>query len=253
MPALIGAITLAGRRWGPAVAGWLSGFPIVTGPILLFVALEQGPQFAATTATGALAGGIAWMTFALSYAWAALYLPWYAALFLSLCGWFAVGVVLVLAAPTFAWIVGLVAGAVLLVPHIFPRFSGALGVTRSASSEIFVRMAAGGLLTIAVTRFSSTLGPAFSGLFAVFPVMGIVLAAFSHRASGKLFTIHLLRGMVSGFYGFTVFCLTLALYLAASGIAAGFLLALGLSLTVHFAVLWFTRRVRLGMPTQQTR
>ena len=56
VPGLIGGITLAGRRWGPAVAGWLSGFPVVTGPILLFVALEQGPQFASTTAAAALAG-----------------------------------------------------------------------------------------------------------------------------------------------------------------------------------------------------
>ena len=71
VPALIGAITLAGRRWGPAVAGWLSGFPVVTGPILFFVALKQGPQFASDTAAGALAGSVAWLSFALGYAWAA--------------------------------------------------------------------------------------------------------------------------------------------------------------------------------------
>jgi hypothetical protein len=34
VPLLIYLVTLAGRRWGPAVAGWLSAFPIVAGPIL---------------------------------------------------------------------------------------------------------------------------------------------------------------------------------------------------------------------------
>ena len=33
VPALIYAVTLAGRRWGPDVAGWLSAFPILSGPI----------------------------------------------------------------------------------------------------------------------------------------------------------------------------------------------------------------------------
>ncbi len=46
VPALIWAITLAAHRWGPAVGGWLSGFPVVSGPILLFLVLERGPDFA---------------------------------------------------------------------------------------------------------------------------------------------------------------------------------------------------------------
>ena len=47
VPSLIYAVTLVGRRWGPGVAGWMSAFPIVSGPILLTVTLEQGAAFAA--------------------------------------------------------------------------------------------------------------------------------------------------------------------------------------------------------------
>jgi hypothetical protein len=46
VPLLIYLVTLAGRRWGPAVAGWLSAFPIVAGPILFALTLEQGAAFA---------------------------------------------------------------------------------------------------------------------------------------------------------------------------------------------------------------
>jgi len=45
VPALLAAISMAGKRWGPGVAGWLAGFPSLTGPILLFLALERGPEF----------------------------------------------------------------------------------------------------------------------------------------------------------------------------------------------------------------
>jgi len=54
VPALIGAVTLAGRRWGATVAGWLSAFPIVSGPILYFIALDQGAAFVARAAVGTL-------------------------------------------------------------------------------------------------------------------------------------------------------------------------------------------------------
>ena len=70
VPSLIYAVTLAGRRWGPAVAGWLSAFPIVAGPILLAISLEQGAAFAAAAAEGTLMAVLAIIVFSLTYAWA---------------------------------------------------------------------------------------------------------------------------------------------------------------------------------------
>ena len=53
-PLLILLATLAGRRWGPAVGGWLAGLPLTSGPVSLILALEQGPEFAARAALGTL-------------------------------------------------------------------------------------------------------------------------------------------------------------------------------------------------------
>ncbi|RON08058.1 hypothetical protein BK659_17630 [Pseudomonas brassicacearum] len=44
IPGFLLLISLAGKRWGPSVAGWLSGLPVVVGPILFFLAVEQGPH-----------------------------------------------------------------------------------------------------------------------------------------------------------------------------------------------------------------
>jgi hypothetical protein len=70
VPSLIYLVTLAGRRWGPNAAGWLSALPIVAGPILLTMAIEQGSGFVATAAAHTLIAVIAVLVFCLAYAWA---------------------------------------------------------------------------------------------------------------------------------------------------------------------------------------
>lgn len=199
-------------------------------------------------AAGALGGGLAWLSFSISYAWAATHMSWPPALLISLSAYLVVGMALILFAPPLALIVVMVVVAVVLVPLGFPRLTQPIGPATTSSIELFARMLAAGVMTVSVTHLSPVLGPDFSGLFAVFPVMGIVLAAFSHRASGNMFTIHLLRSMVYGFYAFTAFCLTVALSVYAIGITGGFALALCFSLAVHLCTLWLMQRVRQRVP-----
>src|SRR5439155_21324459 len=63
-PALIAIATLAGRRFGPSIGGWLVGLPFTSGPVSLFLALEQGTSFAAAAASGSIAGAAASALFA---------------------------------------------------------------------------------------------------------------------------------------------------------------------------------------------
>jgi hypothetical protein len=83
-PVLIGLVSLAGRRWGPAVSGWLIGLPLTSGPVSLFLALEQGKSFAATAAVGTLLGQISTALFCLAYSWLSFRLNW---LWSMLIGW----------------------------------------------------------------------------------------------------------------------------------------------------------------------
>src|SRR5689334_13280526 len=93
LPSLICGLTLAGRRWGPSVAGWLSGLPIVAGPILFFISMEQGREFGASAAAGTLCGLVPVLTFIVTYAWSATRNSWAVSV---VCGWlaYAAGVVL---------------------------------------------------------------------------------------------------------------------------------------------------------------
>src|SRR4051794_19408622 len=70
-PGLVTATTLAGRRWGPRMAGWLGGLPVVVAPILLAITLEHGRAFGSRAAAGALLGLLSLTGFVLAYGWGA--------------------------------------------------------------------------------------------------------------------------------------------------------------------------------------
>jgi hypothetical protein len=233
VPSLICAITLASRRWGPAVGGWLSGFPVVSAPVLFFFAVDQGAQFAATAAVATLSAVLAVFLFSLGYAWTAARTHWLPSLLAGLAGYFAaVGVLSLLGPPV--WVSApLVYATVALAPRLFPATAAAPRAPASSHGELALRMAAGAALVLALTYFASDLGPRLSGLFAMFPVLGTVLAVFSHRQAGAPFTISLLRGMTVGYYAFTTFCLVLALALPVMSVGAAFALALAVATAVQ--------------------
>lgn len=230
VPALIAGVTLAGRRWGPAVAGWLSAFPVVSAPILFFIALDQGAGFAAV---GTLSAVLAILAFGLSYAWAATRCGWGVSLLTGFVAYLAAVSGLSLWRPALWPAACAVLAALLLAPRLFPVAATAAAQASAKSKDIHWRMTAGAILVLLVTHFSSRLGPQLSGVFAMFPVMSSVLVVFSHRHAGAGFAINMLRGMVLGYYAFGVFCLSLSLALPALGLGAAFLVALAGALLVQ--------------------
>ena len=63
-PIIIGSASLAGRKWGPAVSGWIVGMPLTSGPVIFFVALSHESAFAANAALGVLSGGLSLVAYA---------------------------------------------------------------------------------------------------------------------------------------------------------------------------------------------
>lgn len=232
VPALIALVTLAGRRWGPAVAGWLSAFPVVAGPILLFIAIEQGAAFAEAAAIGTLSAVLGMLAFGLSYAWAATRLPWPLSLALAYVGYAAAVVVLDWWAATLLEATLVVLAGLWLAPRGYPVLKLVPASVKPAN-DMLLRMVSGALLVLLVTHFAARLGPGLSGILAMFPVMGTVLALFTHRSAGAAAVIQLLRGMVLGFYAFGTFCVVLALTLPATGTTIAFMSALAAAALVQ--------------------
>ena len=237
VPSLIALVTLAGRRWGPAIAGWLSAFPIVAGPILLAIALEQGAAFAAVAAANTLMAVLAILVFSVAYARNARRGMPRAMLAALLAYGLAVVVLQTLTLPLWAGFIAVLAG-LLVAPYLFGPAPQQTPASGKPANDLPWRMLAGAILALSVTYAASALGPRLSGLFAMFPVMSTVLVGFSHRANGPGFAVALLRGMIKGYVAFAVFCVTLSPLLQQRSIGMAFLLATGAALLVQFAMKW---------------
>jgi len=237
VPSLIALVTLAGRRWGPAIAGWLSAFPIVAGPILLAIALEQGAAFAAVAAANTLMAVLAILVFSIVYARNARRGMPRAMLAALLAYSLAVVVLQALTLPLWAGFIAVLAG-LLVAPMLFGPAPQETPASGRPANDLPWRMLAGAVLALSVTYAASALGPRLSGLFAMFPVMSTVLVGFSHRANGPGFAVALLRGMIKGYVAFAVFCVTLSPLLRHQSIGTAFLLATGAALLVQLAMKW---------------
>jgi len=235
VPAFLAVISYAGRRWGPQVAGWLAGFPSLTGPILLFLALERGPAFTAQAAVLALSSVFSAVSFGVAYAWACRRWPWYGSLACGYAAWTAAVELLVRLPLTAPGSLALSLATLFAAPRLFPRAQGQWGSRALPAQELLLRMGAGAAMVLAVTGAAEALGPAWTGLFAAFPVMSTVLAVFSHRANGPGFVVAMLRAMVGGFYAYLTYCLCVALLLERLGFGATFAIAVGATVVVQGA------------------
>jgi len=233
VPAFLAVISFAGRRWGPGVAGWLGGFPSLTGPVLFFLALERGPEFTAHAAVLSLSAVFSAVSFGMAYAWACMRLPWYGALLCAYAAWTLAVNLLVHLPLTAAWSLGIALLTLFVAPRIFPRAHGQWGRQPLPAQELLLRMAAGAAMVLAVTGTAEALGPAWTGLFSAFPVMSTVLAVFSQRANGPGFVVAMLRAMIGGFYAYISYCLCVALLLDRWGIAATFVTAVVAAVVVQ--------------------
>lgn len=236
VPSLIFSVTLVGRKWGPGVAGWLSAFPIVSGPILLAISLEQGATFAATAAKSTLLAVVAILVFSIAYAWASYRCSMRDSMICALSGYALTVAGLQAVHPSLIFCFCIVICALLISPQCFPDIEVSTPHVVSSSSDLPWRMLAGAVLVLTVTFTASHIGPRLSGFLAMFPVMSTVLVGFSHVRSGRAFAITLLRGAVSGYYAFAVFCLTLSILLAQQPIAIAFCFAFFCALLIQLVM-----------------
>jgi hypothetical protein len=238
IPSLIYLVTLVGRRWGPNAAGWFSALPIVAGPILLTMAIEQGAGFVATAAAHTLVAVIAVLVFCLAYAWASGRFGVMGSLCAALAAYAAaVAVLQLIELPLLPGFV-LVLCVLALAPRLFPRVEGAAARSARQPNDLPLRMLAGAVLCLVVTYAAAGIGPRLSGFFAMFPVMGTIIVGFSHAASGRAYAVDILRGMARGYYAFATFCVVLSLLLRGQSIALAFCLAAGAALVVQVMSKW---------------
>jgi hypothetical protein len=240
-PVLIGLVSLAGRKWGPGVSGWLLGLPLNSAPIFLFLLVEQGPQFAARAAVGTLLGILAWAAFTLAYAYCCLRLPWW---WSTIVGWIAfcgLAWLLIPVNPGVMRAFCLVCATLAVVLLLFPRVEAPASPAFHSNAELWLRMAVAGAMVTTLTTLAKVLGPAASGILSAFPAFTTILAVFNHRHHPAA-AVRVLKGLSAGLYTSATFFLVLSLSILRFTIALSFVLASIAALTVQAGSLAYVRR-----------
>jgi len=241
-PVLIFAASLAGRRWGETVSGWFIGLPLTSGPVCFFLALEQGPGFAGSTARGSLAGAAAEAGFGVAYVMVAQRAGWPAALLAGTLGY--VGAAALFPSNLPLWLLGAIVYLALAAGlALMPRLqAGSAAIPAAPRWDIPARMVVATALVFGLTELAPLFGARLSGLLATYPLFGAVLAAFAHRLNGAAAAERVLRGLVIGLFGFTGFFLLLAAAMERLGLAASFTAATFLALLIQGGSLALMRR-----------
>lgn len=235
-PTLIAAATLAERRWGARAGGLISGLPLTSGPVSLFLALEQGPEFAARAAHAMVLGPTACAAFAATYAQTSRSAGWpwcaaagilaYGGAALALCGTTAP-----LAAS--ATITGL---AILLALRATPNIDADARPLRPIRFDIPLRALLATAMVVSITLGATALGPTGSGLLAPFPAFAGTMTTFAHVRGGRSRALGTLRGVLLGSFAFTGFFVALAAMLRDVRVLPAFAAAVVSALLVHAVV-----------------
>ena len=237
-PALVGAVSLAGRRWGAAASGLLVGLPLTSGPVAFFLALDQGTTFAARAAVATLAGVMSVAAFAVVYGRAAARLRWPGA---TVLGWAAyLGATLAFRSLTLSILPVFLAVVLILrvALQLMPRNATGPRNVETTWWDIPARMLSATLFVVLLTGLAGLLGPQMSGLLAPFPIYGTVLAVATHHFEGPAATARLLRGLIAGSFAFAAFFLVLALTLERSPLAVAFGASVVAALAAQGFVAW---------------
>jgi hypothetical protein len=225
------------RRHGPRVAGWLSGFPIVAFPLLVFITLDQGPAFGSAAALSAYFGLVPWLTFTMSYAFLAQRLNWVWCILISFAIWTSVAIAAVALQGAPRWLEVLPFLAFLAAVLFTPRASPSDEEREHVWWGLPARMLAGALLTVGITRFAAGMGTHWSGIFTTFPVMGSIICVSSHIQYGRHAVREAVAGMITGLASVGVFCFAAYVFLSTMAPGGAFPLALVLSSAAH-ALTW---------------
>jgi len=244
VPAAIWLATLAARRWGHAVSGYLGGLPLIGGPITLFIAIDHGDAFAARSATFTLAAILGQGAHLLAFAHASrIGAAWPVAL---AAGWTGFVAAALLSAslepgPYLALMLAITGLAAAWFGLPRPRLPAV--PARIPAIEMRLRLVAAVVLAATILWAANAFGPVASGVLLSVPVTGSIMPPFTLALYGADSVARLTRGFVVGLTGFTAFFFVIATTAVAWCTAGAFAAAVGSALLAAF---FASRNLRIG-------
>jgi hypothetical protein len=240
------AATVTAERAGPLVGGLVATLPIGAGPVYVFLALDHDAHFIAQSAVASLAINAVNVIFATIY----VLLAQRRSLVVSLSVGLAVWTVLALIIHRVPWTVATaltmnIAVLAVCLWLVRPLRRVSMPPVRTRWYDLAIRALLVALLVGVTVSLSFRIGPAGSGILAVFPVVLIsIMLILQPRVGGKP-TAAVLANATLGLVGFGLAALVLHSATEPLGSAIGLALALATSIAWSLTVLTARRH---GIP-----
>jgi hypothetical protein len=246
-PLIVVTVTLVARRWGESIGGLMIGLPLTSGPVSIFLVLEQGRHFAAGASNAAILGLIPVTALCVTYVLSSKRFPWY----LSALSAIILYSIIVSGISILPIGLGL---TTIFVPMVL--FAGVLilgkrvvGSTTIAPPwwDLPTRMVLATSLLLLITAGANRLGSKWSGLLSPFPIFTFVMAIFSHRQGGSAAAQRLIQGVILGLFSYVAFFLVIRSFVEKGNLlvvyATATLVALLVNGTLLGTQLWRNRLV----------
>lgn len=248
MPLVVAFVTLVGKKWGNGVAGVLASLPWVAGPIILFIALEQGTSFAVQSMSGIMVGVVGWVLFCVVYILVGRHYNALVSVAAGYVAYIALGIIInpfIVYFTIYQWFViclfSLVLGFI-----FFPKVKEQAAFSeKKLRFEIPLRMLVITFFVISITFFAKRLGPSWSGILTPFPIMTAVLAIFTHYTQGIYQVRKTYMGFFTGMLGFTLFLFLQAILLPSYSIGFSFVVGLVVDVAVTLSMKKIVTKIQL--------
>ena len=209
-PILVGLASLAARRWGNTVAGLITGFPLMTAPISIFLTIEQGAEFTVSASIGILIALVGIAVYALGYVVAARFTAWPFAIAFAYAAFFATSWLVAPYLTTHAAAALAAYAAIFLSILLMPRNRAAGAPMQVPFWEIWLRMASTAAMIALVTAIARMVGPTWTGIIATIPVMATIMVTFTHGRFGHRPATVFMRSMMLSMISFATFFVIVA-------------------------------------------
>jgi hypothetical protein len=234
VPAAVWLASLAARRWGHAVSGYLGGLPFIGGPLTLYLALDHGAAFAAVSATVTLAATLGQTGHLLTFAHLARRARWPTALLAGWASYLAIALCVTMLPLTPALGLALAAAGLGAAWRWLPRPSEEATLPEIPAAELRLRLAAAFGLAVAILWSARVFGPVVSGVLLSLPITGSIMPPFTLKLYGPDAVARLTRGFITGLCGFVAFFFVVSSTVVSLGITTSFIAAVVVALATVF-------------------
>jgi hypothetical protein len=239
----VSVATVIAERLGPTVGALVATLPVSAGPVYVFLALDHDTAFISASAVASLALNAVTAIYLTIYVLLAQQHTIWISSSLAFAAWLATTLPLSLV-PWTAWsafaLNVVVFGFCFFIVEPFRLVR--MPATTRPWYDFLVRSTMVALLVGAVVTLSFRIGPAGSGVLAVFPVIYTSIMFILHYRVGGHATAAVLASAIPGLAGFGVALLTLHLTVVPLGSATALVFALGVSVAWNAGVYAIRRR-----------